>query len=97
MLLQYSSIITAFAIFHKCPDVQRVPSYLVPLLQLMVGELCVLPEVLQHFWPQLAVLLPHVSGTGLLVSFTTTVTVEREPGRLSHLPVRDKNTGGQQQ
>lgn len=39
--------------------------YLVPLLQLVVRELGVLPQVLQHLWPQLAVLFPHVSGTGL--------------------------------
>lgn len=36
--------------------------YLVPLLQLVVGELGVLAQVLQHLWPQLAVLLAHVSG-----------------------------------
>lgn len=52
-----------------------VYTYLVPLLQLVVRELSVLPEVLQHLWPQLAVLFPHGNGTGLLVSLTTTVTL----------------------
>ena len=31
----------------------------VPLLQLVVGELCVFSEVIQHLGPQLAVLFPH--------------------------------------
>lgn len=42
-----------------------VSPHLVPLLQLVVRELGVLPQVLQHLRPQLAVLFPHdVSGTG---------------------------------
>lgn len=56
-------------------DIPCVSAYLVPLLQLMVGELGILPEVLQHLRPQLAVLFPHGNGTGLLVSLTTAVTI----------------------
>lgn len=41
----------------------------------MVGELGILPEVLQHLWPQLAVLFPHGNGTGLSVSLTTTAVI----------------------
>lgn len=69
-LLKFSSTITM-----TWYSVHSVPPYLVPLLQLVVGELRVLPQVLQHLWPQLAVLFPHVSGTGLVVSFTTTVAI----------------------
>lgn len=66
----------------------------------MVRKLGVLPQVLQHLRPQLAVLLPHVSGIALLISFATAVTLARLPGRLSRLPVRDgkkKGTGSQRQ
>lgn len=62
-LLKYSSAITILP--TNVQTVHSVPPYLVPLLQLVVGELGVLPEVLQHLWPQLAVLFPHVSGTRL--------------------------------
>lgn len=48
--------------------------HLVPLLQLVVRELGVLPEVLQHLRPQLAVLFPHVSGTGRRRRFPFTAT-----------------------
>lgn len=75
------------------PPRQSPPPYLVPLLQLVVGELGVLPQVLQHLRPQLAVLLPHVGVTRLTVALATAVTITRLPGRLSHLPVRGRKKG----
>lgn len=51
--------------FQKCAWCNN--TYLVPLLQLMVRELSILPEVLQHLWPQLTVLFSHGNRTVLAV------------------------------
>lgn len=62
--------------------------HLVPLLQLVVGELGILTEILQHLWPQFAVLFPHGNGMGLWVSLTTTATTAL--ARLLFTPVNQR-------
>ena len=60
---------------------------LVPLLQLMVCELRVLPQVLQHFGSQLAVLLAHGGWRGHLQDRSRAGDgVGRVQGRDPHLP-----------
>ena len=61
-------------------------AHLVPLLQLVVGELCVLPEVLEHLRPQLAVLFPHGQQRDRMLTVSAATLAASVPVHRQHQP-----------